>query len=161
MLVNNSLCLQYQVLFLLRLTPSVFITVKVYSPFPDCKYSMLFSDVQASVPFSSLPPPRSPRATGGRGKDVMSAALHTGRPRRRSHAESLVQPDIVVDVDGPAYHAFHLGEIHAVAVEEPPVLYGVVHPLGQCVVQRVARLRHAEGRLHAAQGVDVFLRAVL
>ena len=52
----------------------------------------------------------------------MSAALHTGRPRRRSHAESLVRPDIVVDVDGPAYHAFHLGEIHAVAVEERAAL---------------------------------------
>ena len=85
------------------------------------------------------------RRGGGREGDVMSAALHTGRPRRRSHAESLVRPDIVVDVDGPAYHAFHLGEIHAVAVEEPPVLYGVVHPLGQCVVQRVARLRGRKG----------------
>ena len=72
-----------------------------------------------------------------------------------------MRPDVVVDGDGLAHHVFHLPEIFVVAVEEPPVFDRVVHPFGQCVVQRVARLRHAYGRLHAAQGVDVFLRAVL
>ena len=72
-----------------------------------------------------------------------------------------MRPCRVVHVDGVAYGASAGDEVQFAVVEEPGVLHRVVHPLCQCIVQRVARLRHADLRVYGQQHLHIVLRGVL
>ena len=80
---------------------------------------------------------------------------------RRPHVKGLVRPCSVVHADGIGYGASGCDEVQLAVVEEPGVLHRVVHPLGKRVVQRVARLRHADPRLDGHEHPHIFLGGVL
>ena len=80
---------------------------------------------------------------------------------RRPHVKGLVRPCGVVHTDGIGYGASGCDEVQLAVVEEPGVLHRVVHPLGKCVVQWVARLRHADPRLDGHEHPHILLGGVL
>ena len=79
----------------------------------------------------------------------------------RLHPKRLVRPCGVVHSDGVGYGTFGGGEVQLTVVEEPGVLHRVVHSLRQRVVQRVARLRHADPRLDGHEHPHILLGGVL
>ena len=81
--------------------------------------------------------------------------------RRCTHAEGTVRSCAVIHTDGVVDTDACLFECKFTVVEEPAVLKGVVHPLGKCVVQRVARLRHAYAYSVLLQQTGIFRRGVL
>ena len=78
-----------------------------------------------------------------------------------AHAQALVRTHGVIELHGPGEEFLYLPESLVLSLEEPAVLHGVVHSLSQCVVQRVARLRHAYPHAEAFEQTGVFVAAVL
>ena len=60
-----------------------------------------------------------------------------------AHFQSLVWPDIIICVHSLFNTFFHLVKSLLPAVKEPSVLNSIVHPLGQCIMQRITTLCHA------------------
>ena len=79
----------------------------------------------------------------------------------RFHVESLMRSCGIVHADGILYGGACRDEVQLAVVEEPGVLHRVVHPLGQCIVQRVARLRHADLHIYGQKHLHILLRGVL
>jgi len=80
---------------------------------------------------------------------------------RRLHAKGLVRPRGVVHADGIGNGASGSDKILFAIVEEPGVLHRVVHPLGKCVVKRIARLCHADPRVDGHEHTHILLGGVL
>ena len=60
-----------------------------------------------------------------------------------SHAQTLMWAYGVIEFHGLSNELPDLFNGFIPCIEEPAVLYRIVHSLGQCVVQRVSRLCHA------------------
>lgn len=63
------------------------------------------------------------------------------------------------------YSLVHLlagpSEVHPLTLIQPPVLYCVVHPLCQRIVQRISRLRHAYTHMVVKEYPRVLLAGIL
>ena len=79
----------------------------------------------------------------------------------RSHLQTLMRSERVVQVDGFLCKAPDLLQTFVFCTEEPSVLERIVHPLGQGVVQWVSALCHAYLYSKRFEFVDVLIAAVL
>ena len=78
-----------------------------------------------------------------------------------AHVEALVRTQRVVCLHGTVHSPGEFHEAEPFRIEQPSVLHRVVHALGKCVVQRVARLRHAYLYAFGLKYLHVFVTAVL
>ena len=67
----------------------------------------------------------------------------------------------VIVVYGLVYMPSCLSEVHPFAFIQPSVLYGVVHPLGQRIVQRIPRLRHTDEGMVVKEFLCIFPAGIL
>ena len=67
----------------------------------------------------------------------------------------------VIVVYSPVHLLADLLEVHPVAFIQPSVLYGIVHPLGQRIVQRIPRLRHTYSDMVVKEFLCIFPAGIL
>ena len=72
-----------------------------------------------------------------------------------------MRPHPIIVVYSLVHLLADLLEVHPFTFIQPPVLYGVVHPLGQRIVQRIPRLSHTDEGMIVKEFLCIFPAGIL